>query len=189
MSASLGTKARALNEAKHLLQSFGFNGFSFQHLADALGIRKASLYDHYSSKEELGKEILKDYFKGFEAWTETVSVFDPAARVGALFEIFFKFASKEARLCPLSVLIADQQTLPRGMQKELLKVFDLQETWLRDVIREGQKQKLFRQDQTASELASLVMSLGLGAQLRARAKLKPDEIRKAKEGALKMLAP
>jgi TetR/AcrR family transcriptional regulator, transcriptional repressor for nem operon len=81
-----GTKIRALREAKNLLQTLGFNGFSFQQIADRIGIKKPSLYDHFKSKEELGISLIEEYHESFVKWIETISVFEPRDKVGALFE-------------------------------------------------------------------------------------------------------
>jgi TetR/AcrR family transcriptional repressor of nem operon len=182
-----GTKVRALREAQNLLQSFGFNGFSFQHIADLIGIKKPSLYDHFKSKEELGQELVKDYLKCFTQWTETIEVFEPKDQIGAYFEIFYKFSSNAGKLCPLSAMIADYHSLPKSIHKLLTKMFLFQNTWLQKVIEEGQKKKVFRKDQTSKELADLIQSIGFGAQLIARMTEDPNSIKNRKEQALQLL--
>ena len=44
--------------AKDLIQQRGVNGVSFQEISDAVGIKKASLYHYFSSKEELICELI-----------------------------------------------------------------------------------------------------------------------------------
>ncbi len=58
---SNNTKKEALQLAKNYLQTLGFNGFSFQTIADALGIRKASLHYYFSSKEGFFNKIYKRF--------------------------------------------------------------------------------------------------------------------------------
>ena len=41
------TRAKILNSAQRLIQTRSFEGFSFQDIADEVGIRKASLYHHF----------------------------------------------------------------------------------------------------------------------------------------------
>jgi TetR/AcrR family transcriptional repressor of nem operon len=187
MTIEKSTKVRAIEEARSLLQRQGFNGFSFQHIADALGIKKPSLYDHFESKEELGRDLVADYAQNFTQWTETIEIFGPREKVGALFELFFKFSSKSGKICPLSALTADYNTLPKSLKKPLAKVCLFQLSWLKRVIEEGQQQKIFRRDLTSRELAELVLSVGLGSQLLARAMMEPEGIRKMKEQSLKIL--
>ncbi len=187
MSTAEGTKARALREAKGLLQTFGFNGFSFQHVADLLGIKKPSLYDHFESKEELGKSLIEEYHRSFSEWTETISIFGPREKVGALFELFYKYASSSGKLCSMSAMTADYNSLPKSMRKPLSKMFQFQHAWLKQVIEEGQKAKLFRKDQNSEELADLVLASGLGSQLVARVSGDPEKVKRIKDQALKIL--
>jgi len=184
MAMAESTKVRALREAKGLLQSFGFNGFSFQHIADLVGIKKPSLYDHFESKEELGKVLIQDYHHNFTRWTEDCEALEPAAKVAALFELFLKFSKSSGKICPLSALIADYHSLPKSLKKPLTKMFLFQRQWLKNVIEEGQKKKVFRKDRDAKDLAELVMSIGLGSQLMARLTEKPEDIQRLKTQAL-----
>ena len=61
MAVLTGTKIKALLEGKTLLQKFGFDGFSFQDIADVLRLRKQSLYVHFKSKEDLAKTTLQRF--------------------------------------------------------------------------------------------------------------------------------
>lgn len=182
-----GTRAKALKEARHLLQVFGFNGFSFQHIADAVGIKKPSLYDHFESKEDLAREVVKDYRANFEEWTKTIEAFEPKAQIGALFENFRLFAEKGGRICPFSAIAGDFNSLPASVKKSVDQMGRLQLDWLEGVIKKGQKEKVFRGDRPSRDLALAVFSMGLGAQLIARGIREIDTIRQMKEQAFKLL--
>lgn len=182
-----GTKARALKEAKTLLQRFGFNGFSFQHVADLLGIRKPSLYAHFNSKEDLGQELIEEYHSAFHTWTETISIFEPSEKIRALYEMFAKFSSQSGSFCPMSAMIADYHSLPKNLQKRLLKMFVFQKKWVSEVIQQGQRSRGFRSDLPAEDLAEVVLALGLGAQSIARISNDPKIIRSLSARALGVL--
>ncbi len=50
------------------LDSFSVNGYeatSISHLADAVGIRKASLYSHFSGKQEILDSVIETVLKGY----------------------------------------------------------------------------------------------------------------------------
>ena len=49
-----------LVEATHLFAARGYDGTSVQAIADAVGIRKASLLYHYPSKEALHRRVLEE---------------------------------------------------------------------------------------------------------------------------------
>lgn len=181
------TRDRALVEATALLQSFGYNGFSFQHIADHLKIKKPSLYDHFASKEELGKELVREYHSSFAKWTKTIEVFSPQEKVGAMFELFFQFSSQSRKVCPMSALIGDYNSLPKSVRLLLKKAFLFQRSWLATVISEGQKAKRFRRDCSSEILSQTVWSMGLGAQMIGRVTEEPEALRRVKRQCLEFL--
>lgn len=62
------TKTKALDLAREYLQTMGFSGFSFQTIADTLGIKKASLHYYFASKEEMGLALFSDYEESHKNW-------------------------------------------------------------------------------------------------------------------------
>ncbi|MDR3477838.1 MAG: TetR/AcrR family transcriptional regulator [Gammaproteobacteria bacterium] len=182
------TKIRALIEAKKLLQEVGYNGFSFQHIADALQIKKSSMYVHFKSKEDLGKCLIEEQRASFTAWTKTIEVFAPDAQIGALFEIYQQFSADTKKLCPLSALGTDFNSLPKSMRPALSKLYTFCFAWLETIIKNGQDQHLFRKDKTPVELAKLVFAAGLGAQLCARLSNDPHQVRGIKQQILSILS-
>jgi TetR/AcrR family transcriptional repressor of nem operon len=186
MKAIGNTKARALVEGQKLLQTFGYNGFSFQHLADAVGVKKPSLYDHFKSKEDFGRQLISEYETLFINWAETVSVFEPEAQVGAFFEIFVKFTN-DKKLCPICAMSADVSSFPKEMKHGLEDLYVTRKTWLKNIIKLGQSKKQFRKDKTSEELANLVNAIGLGAHLGARVTGKIELVKEAKKQALELL--
>lgn len=185
--ATLSTKDKALNEAMSLMQARGFNGFSFQHIADALGIKKPSLYDHFSSKDELGVELIKRHRERIEQWTETIVSFNPEDQIKAYFKLFNQLCADGKKLCPLGALSSDYNSLSTKMQKELTVSFENQVDWLKKIILEGQKKKIFRADLSAELLAQTVQSSSLGAQKLGRISGDPRDIDKVRDSILKLI--
>ena len=181
------TKALALKEAKKLIQIFGFNKFSFQHVANTLGIKKPSLYNHFETKEKLGTELIEEYRISFSDWAETIAIFEPKAQIGALFEVFFKFSCDLKKICPLSALIADSNSFSTTMQVALRGLYDTQYSWLVNIIKKGQNEKIFFSHQSAEELAHLILAIGLGSQFIARINENPEHIHQLKDMALNLL--
>ena len=54
-----GTKERILLESSSLFTQNGYSGVSVKDIANAVGIKPASLYNHYESKEALWKAVLE----------------------------------------------------------------------------------------------------------------------------------
>lgn len=57
-SAERSTKARILDASIDLFAQKGFDAVSMQEIADAVGIKKASLYYHFTSKDQILESIL-----------------------------------------------------------------------------------------------------------------------------------
>jgi len=180
------TKTRALDEAKRLTQTFGFQGFSFQTIADVIGIKKPSLYTHFASKEELGLCIIEDFYSDFRTWTEAVAIFEPEEKIRALFELYIKYADKD-QCCPFSAISRDYQSLPEEMKKSFRKFSAFNQEWLMSVIEQGQKKKIFRRDLSSEALADIVMAMSYGSQNIARIFAEPEKIRTLKDQTLKIL--
>jgi TetR/AcrR family transcriptional regulator, transcriptional repressor for nem operon len=184
----LGTKSRAVIEARDLLQVYGFNGFSFQHVADRLGIKKPSLYEHFESKEELGFALIEDFRQEFIRWAKTISIFDPAAKIGALFELYLGFSTNGRKLCPVLALNADFNSLPKKMQNRVSEMMGEQQAWIAGIIADGQKQKVFRKDLSAHALGQTICALAYGAQQLGRTQEDAKDLRLIKRTALDLLA-
>jgi TetR/AcrR family transcriptional repressor of nem operon len=75
-NSTTDTKTKALDLGREYLQTLGFSGFSFQTIADTLGIKKASLHYYFASKEEMGLALLNDYeesHKNWKRWSKVLS--------------------------------------------------------------------------------------------------------------------
>lgn len=55
-----GARRLILDHAARLLRSNGYHQTSLREIAEAVGIRKASLYHHFSSKEEIVEAVVND---------------------------------------------------------------------------------------------------------------------------------
>ena len=62
------TREEILSVTRNLIQTRSYLGFSFQDVADQVGVRKPSLYYHFRTKEELGVNVLNDATDDFRAW-------------------------------------------------------------------------------------------------------------------------
>ena len=61
------TKKELLDAASLLVQTRGYNGFSFHDLGAAVGITTASIHYHFPTKAYLGQQLVKRYTAEFMA--------------------------------------------------------------------------------------------------------------------------
>src|SRR6267154_6700053 len=59
------TAEQILDLAETLIQTRGYSAFSYQDIADSLGIRKASIHYHFPSKTDLGIAVVDRYIARF----------------------------------------------------------------------------------------------------------------------------
>src|SRR4051794_12396032 len=74
------TATRMLDVAEALVQTRGFNGFSYADVAAELQITKASLHYHYKGKAELGEALISRYTARFLAALDEIERSTPGAR-------------------------------------------------------------------------------------------------------------
>ncbi len=72
-SAQAGTRARALGTALELFSRDGYDAVSMRQIAEELGVTKAALYHHFTSKEEIARELVGSYLaavEGIVSWAQ-----------------------------------------------------------------------------------------------------------------------
>lgn len=60
------TKQKILDAALDLFSTQGFDATSVSQIADEVGIRKASIYSHFSSKQEILDSLIQEIIKEYE---------------------------------------------------------------------------------------------------------------------------
>ena len=160
------TSGKILDLAERLVQTRGFNGFSYADIAAELGITKASLHHHFATKAELGRALIVRYSEAFSTALEAVDRKggDPVAKLQRYVKLYEDVLRGE-RLCLCGMLAAEYRTLPEALQKEIRRFFDINETWLAGVIDQGRRAKVFHSRGSAREVARMLLSALEGAML------------------------
>jgi TetR/AcrR family transcriptional repressor of nem operon len=163
------TASRILDVAERLVQTRGFNGFSYADVAAELKISKPSLHYHFPSKAELGEALIGRYAVRF---ADALAVIDDrgdgaAAKLDAYASIYADVL-KEQRMCLCGMLAADYDTLPAPMREAVVHFFDENEAWLTRVLEQGVEEGSLHLSGSASEAAQAIVSGLEGALLIAR---------------------
>jgi TetR/AcrR family transcriptional repressor of nem operon len=155
---SRDTASRILDVAERLVQSRGFNAFSYADVASELAVTKASLHYHYPGKAELGEALIARYAQRFgEALTAIdAQGGDAAARLAAYAAIYGDVLRSE-RMCLCGMLAADYETLPPPMQEAVIRFFDENTAWLAGVIEQGVQEGTLRPSGSPEEAAQALL--------------------------------
>jgi TetR/AcrR family transcriptional regulator, transcriptional repressor for nem operon len=178
------TAQRILDAAEQLAQVRGFNAFSYAHIAAELGITKASLHYHFSSKAELGQALIARYSDRFvHALAEIDSQPATAPAKLAAYADLYAAQLRSQRMCLCGMLAAEYETLPKPITESLVAFFDTNEDWLEGVLEQGRAEGSLTFDGDARDAARMIISGLEGAMLIARPYREPERFQ-ATAGAL-----
>ena len=163
------TAERILDIAERLVQTRGFNNFSYADIANELGLTTASLHYHFRGKAELGQALITRYAERFDEALATIDrdIPDAPEKLEAYANLFAGVLEGK-RMCMCGVLAAEYQTLPKPMRSAVIRFFDDNQRWLADVLRHGQADKTLAFKGSADEVAQSILSTLEGAMLVAR---------------------
>jgi TetR/AcrR family transcriptional regulator, transcriptional repressor for nem operon len=136
---SRNRKDEILQVAINLLQTKGFESFSYQDLAAALGITKASIHHHFPRKEDLGValcQLIKDWHE--RRFSEARRNFpDPWQRLDSYLQSSLAYARGDNKICPLSSLQADINVLPSSMCDAIAQLDEHEIQFIAELLEQG----------------------------------------------------
>ena len=179
-TATSETSSRILDVAERLVQTRGFNAFSYADIARTLHITTASLHYHFPTKAKLGERLIERYRTSFLAALQHIdeSCHDAGTKLRAYVGIYIAVLERN-RMCLCGMLAADYATLPKAMKEEVRDFFDANEAWLVGVLRHGRVDKELAFTGPPVESARLLVAALEGAMLLARSHGEPSRLRSA----------
>jgi TetR/AcrR family transcriptional repressor of nem operon len=164
------TADRILDIAERLVQTRGFNGFSYADVAAELHVTKASLHYHFRTKADLGSSLITRYNDTFQAALDGIdaAAHDAREMLRQYIQLYSEVVHRN-RICLCGMLASDYATLPKGMRELVNRFFDANEGWLSRVLEEGRKTRTLRFGGTATDVARALVASLEGAMLVARA--------------------
>jgi len=185
-SPNVDTSQRILDIAERLLQTRGYNAFSYADIAHALHVTKASLHYHFPTKAELGRRLIERYTISFlhalAAIDQTSA--DAGEQLRRYVDIYLGVLRND-RMCLCGILAAEYVTLPKPMKAGLKHFFDENERWLVAVLEKGHATSTLRFTGSAREVAQLLVGSLEGAMMLARSY---DDVGRFKSAAERLLA-
>ena len=166
----IGTAERVMDAAESLIQQRGYAGFSYDDVAQAVGIRKPSVHHHFRTKAELVTELVQRYTQRFASALAAIDMArsQPMARLKAYVRLFSQTYANDGRLCACGMLGAEADALPAGVAAAVETFFRLNLTWLTAAFRDAQDAQRVRADLRASALAEALLAALEGAMVVGR---------------------
>jgi AcrR family transcriptional regulator len=153
-------KAELVHAAARLFSERGYHGTSMQHLGDALGIQRGSLYAHIGSKEELLHAVVDAGARHFLARAEMAAALAGPADKRLRRLLIGHIETAIENLDAATVFLNEWRYLSGELRKDIKHKRDRYEAILRDIIEDGIVAGEFRSDTDVTFAARLVLSAG-----------------------------
>lgn len=134
----MDTRDRILDVAQQLAQSRGFNAFSYADIAEAVGIRTASIHHHFASKEDLERELVVRYRSRFRDRLDAIDrEAESAAERIRRYCLLYRATLEGGALCLCGMMASDIAALPSPLRIPLQGFFEDQIAWLTETLDDG----------------------------------------------------
>lgn len=163
------TASRIIETAQELIQTRGYNAFSYADIAKQLQISTASLHYHFPTKADLCLRLVKQQRQNLAVLFGDIdhSCSGAAGRLRRYADIYSTLM--EAGCHSLwGMLAAEIDTLPSTVTEEVRLLFSDSERWLSVVLADGRESRVLNFMGTPQELARFVVGAFEGAILLAR---------------------
>ncbi len=164
-------KQQILETAAELMQTRAFTAFSYQDIADRLGITKAAIHSHYRTKEMLGNALLEKSLEDlkklhFEAESCGEGAWD---RFDAFTAKTASLVIDENKVCPVCVLQVEHNVIQESMQKGVSKIYNRNRIWMAKILKQGRDQGVMIFQGKPEDQAELILAAIQGALMNSRA--------------------
>lgn len=185
------TLDQILDTAQLLVQSVGFNAFSYADISNEIGIRKASIHYYFPNKADLGEALVERYHRDFTAALTQIDAGaqDDLDRLRQFALLYKAGPSQDFRLCLGVMYGADYVTLPEQVQEKLAQFFAANLSWLGQVMDRGAKAGTLTFKGEAKARAHMFLAALQGAQLLARSFKAIEKYDEIAEELITALAP
>lgn len=168
----MSTADKLIHEAGRLIVNAGYNGFSYAHLAERLGIRKASIHHHFPSKVDLVVAVVEQQRAAIREQIATLENHEPDAMAQLLAYVeYWKrcIEDQSEPFCLAGVLAVELPGLPDEVGVAVRGHFDDLGEWLERAMALGVRQGAIRLELEPETSAQFFQTTLYGAMVMARA--------------------
>ncbi|MCP1539624.1 TetR/AcrR family transcriptional regulator [Methylorubrum extorquens] len=170
MAATLKANVREaiLAAARDAAMAYGYGGINFRDLAEAVGIKAASINYYFANKALLGEAIARRYWEDIARDLESISVATQSP-IDALKQypgIFRLSLERDNRICLSTFMATEHDELPEPVLKEVQTFADVNTAWLSKQLVAG---KLVEPTDSESRARAIYAAVA-GAQIIARSR-------------------
>lgn len=137
----MSRREQIVKEAEDRARVGGYGHFSFREIADAIGIKSASVHYHFPTKADLGAELARQYTEKFMLSLENASSESDENSPSALDVFAQQFRHSlvvDKKMCLCGMLGAESDALPEAVQQETKAFFEKNIEWLTRALTDEQ---------------------------------------------------
>ena len=164
------TKTALMDHAEHVARAKGFDGFSYADLAEAVGIKKASIHYHFATKAALSVALMERYHEAVQALCAEIETQNPTAgaRLLALIDVYRNAIGDGRSLCLCVSFTLSRESLSDKAHLQIDAFRAMVTDWLTGVFELGREDGTIRDVMDPTLEAHAALALLEGAQLAAR---------------------
>ena len=184
------THQKLIDSARYLIQTRGYNGFSYADVAEKVQVRKASIHHHFPTKADLALAVVEESRAGIAHQIALIAdgEFDPVEKLQFYIEYWERCITDDtAPFCVAGMLAAELPSLPADLADGVRMHFRDLSRWLETILSKGAQQGVFRFQGAASAETEAFISLVYGAMLTARAYGDPTKFAEVSRSGLRRL--
>lgn len=163
------TREKILDVTQLILQQKSYQGIRFQEVADKVGIRKASLYHYFRSKNELIEEVLSRARFRSRVWQGKLDEGDPKQKLELFLTGLGDILDAGTAICTGGACVFGWYELSQKAKSEALGLWEDQTSFVRDIIVQGQKECRFRLDADVDDIVTTILCTVQGGLLVSQA--------------------
>lgn len=152
-------QSEILEAAAQVFHEKGYESTSIQDIADSVGILKGSLYYYITSKEDLLYEIIQGVHEEALKNLDRISALDGTALQKIRAFVVVHFTHNAENLVKMGVFFKDFRSLSGERRQIIVAERDKYDTFLRDLIRAGQKDGSVCRDVDAKLTAITILGM------------------------------
>lgn len=185
------TREQLLAAATELVETLGYNAFSYRDLAERVGIRTASIHYHFPTKSDLGRELVAQHRRDNADFLQRVDRAGGSSleRLRRYCEAFRKSYGNGPGICLGGMMATDSESLPPVVLAEVRSCYQDHETWLRSVLAAGREQGELQFHGSPTTVARVIFDALEGAMMATRAFRTPRRLIEMIDWQLSQISP
>ncbi len=178
-----------LEVGQELIQTVGYDGFSYRDIADRVGIKSASVHYYFPAKTDLAEAVAKQYRIEFAETVREISANTPGAleRLEEFAGIFQGTLENLDRVCLCGMLASESSSVPDKVSAQTRMFFSEQQDWISQTIADGIDDGTISATTQPNEFAKTFLSALEGAMMLARSMEQPEHLRSVSDQMIELL--